>query len=175
MWAQRMAACEHAEVLQHNRLEERSHQLVRRGSDLLQPIDVGFGEHTALAGNLVQLDSVIFLLGQQFGRDLQLRVNFVDDRTGAAGAFVVHRRNFLLASGLVIIFEDDDLCVLPAQFDDRVDLGVKLLHCQRYSRDLLHKLCANLIRNAVSAGAGHEDARVVAVDAGLGFHPLQKL
>ncbi len=93
---------------------------------------------------------------------------------GATGALVVHRRDFLLAPGFIVIFEDDDLRILPAQLNDRVHFGMHLLHRQRNSRHFLHKLRADLLSNAAATGAGHEDARVPAVDADLVLHALQE-
>ena len=67
MRAQRVAAREHAQVLQHDGFEQRSHQFVGRRADLLQAVDVGLGEYAALPRDFVQLDAVISLLGE-FGR-----------------------------------------------------------------------------------------------------------
>src|SRR5262249_43173184 len=60
--AQSVAASENAQVLQDNGLKQGSHQLVWWSTDLLQAVDVGFGENTALACNLMQLDAAVLLL-----------------------------------------------------------------------------------------------------------------
>ena len=156
MWPQRVAACQHRQVLQHDRVEERRHQLVGRRAFLLQAVDVRFREDAALAGNLVQLDPVVPLVAQLDGRDLQLGVDLVDDRAGPAGAFVVHRGNLLLASGLRILLEDDDLGVLAAKLDDRVHFGMEFLDRQRDGGNLLHELGADERRNRAAAGSGDE-------------------
>src|SRR5919108_2235293 len=52
---------------------------------------------------------------------------------------------------------------------------MQLLDSQRDSGYLLHELRSDLIGNRATPGAGHEHARVVPVDPGIGFHPLQKL
>jgi D-beta-D-heptose 7-phosphate kinase/D-beta-D-heptose 1-phosphate adenosyltransferase len=39
----------------------------------------------------------------------------LNDRASPAGAFVIHRRNFFLATGLVVIFEEDTPIELIAQ------------------------------------------------------------
>src|SRR5580765_358941 len=52
---------------------------------------------------------------------------------------------------------------------------MQFLHRERYRRDFLHKLGADLFRDPCAARSGHEDARVVPIDPGLGFHPLQEL
>jgi hypothetical protein len=56
-----VAAGEDAQVLEHDRLEKRSHQLIRWSSHFLQTVDVGLGEHTTFAGHLVQLDPAVAL------------------------------------------------------------------------------------------------------------------
>ena len=66
----------------------------------------------------MKFDAVVFLFGKELRGDLQLGIDLVNDRTRAAGALVVHGWNLLLASRLIVIFEDDDLRVLAAEFDD---------------------------------------------------------
>ncbi len=171
---QGMAAGQHAEVLQHDGFEERCHQFIRRRSNFLQAVDVGLGEHAALAGDLVQLDAVIALHSKLGGRNFQLGVDLVDDRAGAAGALVVHRRDFLLAPSLIVVLEDDDLGVLAAQFDDGIDLRMQLLDGERNRGDFLHELGADLVGDTSAARTGHEHAGVVAVDADFGFNAPQE-
>ena len=62
-----MTAREHTQVLQHDGLEERGHQLIRRCSGFLESVDVGFGEYAALSGHFVQLDAVVSLLPARGG------------------------------------------------------------------------------------------------------------
>ena len=50
--------------------------------------------------------------------NFQLGIDLVDDCACTSGTLVVHRRNFLFASRFLVIFEDDDLRVLPTEFDD---------------------------------------------------------
>ncbi len=83
--------------------------------------------HAANNGDLVQLDAVVCLIAEFVGGNLQLGIDLVDHRAGAAGALVVHGRNLLLAAGLRVVLEDDDLGILAAEFDDGVHLGVQLL------------------------------------------------
>ncbi len=110
---QRMAAGQDREVLLDDRLEERGHQLIGGHAELLQTVDIGLREDATLAGHRVQLLPVVGLLAEQFGRDLELGVDLIDHRPGAAGTLVVHRRDLLLAPGLGIRLEDDNLRVLP--------------------------------------------------------------
>ena len=91
----------------------------------------------------MQLDAVVTLLAQLVGGNLELGVDLVDHRAGAAGALVVHRRDLLLAAAGLVFLEDDDLGVLPAQLDDRVHFGMQLLHSKRNRRDFLHEFRAN--------------------------------
>ncbi len=128
MRAQHVAACQHGEVLQHDGVEERGHQLVGRRPLLLQTVDVSLGEHAALAGYLMQLDPSVSLMAKLLWWNPKFGVDLVDDRAGAAGALVVHRRDLLLAAGLLVFLEDDDLGVLSTKFHHRVHLRVKLLN-----------------------------------------------
>ena len=52
---QRVAAREHRQVLQHDRVGERAEHLVRRDAALDQVDDVGLGEHAALGRDVVEL------------------------------------------------------------------------------------------------------------------------
>ena len=175
MWAQRVAARQHGEVLQHDGVEQRRHQLIGRDALLLQAVDVGFGEDAALAGHRMQLDSGVALVAKLRGGNLQLGIDLVDDRARAAGALVVHRRNLLLAAGVLVLLEDDDLRVLPAQLDDRVHLGMQLLHGQRNRGDFLHELGADQVGQRAAARAGDEDAAVVRSNADFLLHALEEL
>ncbi len=143
MRTQGMPAREDAQVLQDDGLKEGSHQLVRRRTCLLQTIDICFRKYTTLAGHFVQLDAVICLVGQLGSRDLQLGVDLVDDRARTAGTLVIHRGNLLLSSSLFIVFEDDDLCILATQLDDRIHLGMELFDGERDRVHFLNKLGAD--------------------------------
>ena len=58
---------------------------------LLEAVDVGLGEHAALAGDRVHLEADVGECAERLGRDLELGGDLVDDHAGAAGALVVHR------------------------------------------------------------------------------------
>src|ERR1700723_3702938 len=143
MRPQCMSAGQHAEILQHNCLEERGHQLIRGRTGFLQTVNVGFCEDTTLTGDLVQLDTVISLIRKVCRGDLELGIDLVDDSSGTACALVVHGGDLLLAPRLRVIFEDDDLRILSAQFDDGVDLRMKLFDGKRDGMHLLNKLRAD--------------------------------
>ena len=66
---QRIAARQHAQVLHHDGFEQRGHQFVGRNAHLLQAVDVGLGEHAALAGHRMQLDALIAHLAKLLGRE----------------------------------------------------------------------------------------------------------
>ena len=140
----------------------------------MQAVNIGFSKDTALPCYFVQLDVVISLLCEFLDWDLQLGIDFVNDRARTSGALVIHGRNLLLAAGLVVILEHDDLRVLPAQFDHRIHFGMELLDRQRHSCHFLHELRANLLGNRAAARAGQKHARVMAADADVAFHSLQE-
>ena len=143
---QRIAARQHGKVLHHDGFEQRSHQLVGRHAHLLQAVDIGLGEHAALAGHGMQLHALVAHLAKLLGGNAQLGVDLIDDRAGAAGALIVHRRNLLLAAGLRVLLEDDDLGVLAAQLDHRSAFGIQPLHGERNRVDFLHELGAQKLR-----------------------------
>src|ERR1700733_671487 len=134
-----MSASQHAEILQHDRLEERGHQLIRGRTGFLQTVNVCFGKDTTLTSDLVQLDTVICLICKLCRGDLELGIDLIDHSSRAAGALVVHGGNLLFAPRLLVIFEDDDLRILSAQFDDGVHLGMKLLDGKGDGVHLLNK------------------------------------
>ena len=123
----------------------------------------------------MQLDAVIGQVRELGGGNLELGVDLVDDRAGAAGALVVHRGDLLLAAGLFVVLEDDDLGVLAAQLDDRVHLGVQLLDGERDGVDFLDKLRADHLGDGAAARSGDKDAGVVGRHTGVGFHTAQEL
>ena len=141
----------------------------------LQAVDVGLGEDAALAGHRVQLDALVAHLAKLLGGDVQLGVDLVDDGAGAAGALVVHRGNFLLAAGVGIFLEDDDLGVLAAELDDRAALGVELFHRQGHGVHFLNELSPDQWRNAARTAAGDEHPRVAGDNADLLFHAGEEL
>ncbi len=159
---QGVAAGEHRQVLLDDGLEEGGHQLVRGHALLLQPVDVGLREDPALAGHRVQAQAHVAHAAELVGRDLELGVDLVDDRPGAARALVVHRGDLLLLAGLLVGLEDDDLGVLAAELDHALHVGIELLDGQRNGVDLLHELGPDVPAHRRAARAGHEDAEGVA-------------
>ena len=143
MRQQGVAAGQHGQVLADDRVEQRCHQLVGRHAHLLQRVDVRLGEHAALAGDRVDLDPGVAHVRELVGRDLELGVDLVDDRAGATGALVVHRRDLLLLAGLGVFLEDDDLRVLATELDHRPALRIELLDRQADRVDLLDELRAD--------------------------------
>ena len=123
-----MAASEHAQVLQNDRFKQRRHQFISRGAHLLQTVDIGLSEDPAFSGDFVQLDTVILLLAKFQRWNLQFGIDLVDDRTSAARALIVHGWNFLLAAGFLVVLEHNDLGILTAELNHRIDLGMHLLH-----------------------------------------------
>ena len=164
------------EVLHDDGFEQRRHQLVGRDAHLLQAVDIGLGEHAALAGDGMQLDPLVAHLAELLGGDAELGVDLVDDRAGAARALVVHRRDLLLAARLRVRLEDDDLGVLAAQLDDRAAFRVQLLDGERDGVDFLDELRAQELRHPVAARAGDEHPRPLGREAfDLGLEALAEL
>ena len=171
---QGVPAGEHREVLQNDGVEQGRHQLIGRDTLLLQAVDIGFRKDAAFACDRMQLDAGVALVAEFFGGNLELRVDLVDDGARASRAFVVHRRDFFLAAGVPVFLEDDDLGILPAQFNDRVHFGVQLFDRQRDCGDFLHKLRADQVGQRASARAGDEDAAVVRSNADFLLHALEE-
>ena len=130
MWTQSVSAGEDAQVLQDDGFKQRRHQFIGRGAHFLKTIDVGFRKHATLPSNFMELDPVVCLVPELLGRNFQLGVDLVDDCASASGALVIHGGNFLFASGLFVIFEDDDFCVLATELDHGVHLWMQLLDSQ---------------------------------------------
>ena len=170
-----MTAGQDGEVLQHDGVEQRGHQLVGRNALFLQAVDVGLGEDATLAGHGMQLDANVALVAEVCCGNLQLGVDLVDDGAGTAGALVVHRRNLLLAAGVLVFLEDDDLRVLAAELDDGVDFGMELLDRERNRSDFLHELGADQVGQRAATRAGDEDAAIVRSDADFILHALEEL
>ena len=175
MWHERMAAGEHGEVLQDNGVKKRGHQLGGRKSLLLQAVDVGLGKDAAFARDGMDAHAPIGQLRHLIGGNVQLGLNLVNDRAGAARAFVVHRGDLPAPSAADFGLEYDDLGVLAAEFDDRLGIGMQLLDSQRDGVDLLHETSANRRGQRMAAGAGDEDAAVAGRNAGFAFHAQQEI
>ena len=122
----------------------------------------------------MQLDAVVALLAEFLDRDFQLAVDLIDHRASAAGALVVHRRDFFLAAAFVVVLEDDDLGVLPAQLDDGIHLRMLLLHRERHRRHFLHKFRADQLGQHAAARPGDEHACVAAVHTDFRLDAAQK-
>jgi len=166
--AQRVAACEHSEVLHHDGVRQRAHDLVGGDARLHQVDDVRLGEDATLGGDVVQARVVEVEAGRELGRDAGLDHALVDGGAGAGRALVVHGR----ASGLVAVLsllEDDDLRVLTAQLHHRAYVGVHGLDREGDGVDLLHELRAQGRREGTRAGAGHEHADALVSDIAEGL------
>ncbi len=154
---QRMAAGQHGHILQHDRLEQRRHQLLAMDALLLKAVDVRLGEHAALACHRMNAQPLITEVRQTLGRNPQFGNDLVDDSPGPAGTLVVHRGQFLEPPGLRILLEDDDLGILAAQLDDAANLREQPLDRQADRVDLLDVPGADEARQVGPAAAGDED------------------
>ena len=110
---QRVAARQHGEVLHHDRVGERAHDLFRRDARLDEIHDIRLGEDSALRRDVMQLVGVELEGGELLGGQPDLDHALVDRRARAGGALVVHRRRRGLP-GFPAVLEDDDLRVLSA-------------------------------------------------------------
>src|ERR1700752_4977674 len=95
---------------------------------------------------------------QLLGRDAQFGIDLIDDGSSPPGALVVHARNFFLAAGLWVFFENDDLGVLSAQLYHGTDFGMQFFDGKGDGVHLLHEFGADQRRNAPASTAGNEDA-----------------
>ncbi len=122
-----VAASQNGQVLHHDGVRKRAHDLVGRDACLHEIDNVGLGKDPALGRYVVEM-RVIEVEGQRlFGRHADLDHALVDGGAGARGAFVVHRRDGRLVARLLVLLEDDDLRILATELDDRPRIGVQRL------------------------------------------------
>ena len=157
-------------------IASKSEAMSSRGwnAALLQAVDVGLGEYAALPCHRVQLQAQVPHVAELFRGNPHLGIDLVNDRARAARALVIHRGDFLLAAGLGVFLEDDDLGILPAQFHHRTAFGIKLLDGERNGVHFLDKFGANVGAHRPAAAARHENAALPRLDAGVCFHALQE-
>src|SRR5215470_17562544 len=157
MRTQCVSAGQHREVLMHDGVEQRGHELIVRDTLLLQSVDVGFGKDSAFPCDGMQLDAEVSLIAELLAGDLQFGVDLVDDSSRAASALVVHGRNLLLTAAGLVLFEDDDLGVLATELYHRVHFGMELLDGKRHCRDFLNELCSEQRSQRAASGTRNED------------------
>ena len=96
-------------------------------------------------------DSVIALIRQHLGRNIQFRPDLVQDRTRASGALVVHT-SYLFTSGRAwLIAVNDNFAVLTAQFDYGINFRENLLHRHGNGADFLDKTPSDQFRQVRAA------------------------
>jgi hypothetical protein len=123
----------------------------------------------------VQLQAIVALITQFLCWDAQLSVDLVDDRSGAPGALIIHARDFFLAAGFRIFFEDDDLRILSTQLDHRADFGMQFFYGERDGIHFLHEFGADQRCDPTTATAGNEDAKMVGRQLKFFLDALQEL
>ena len=168
-------ACEHFEVLHHKRIEQRCHQFLGADALLLQAVDVGFGEHAALARHRVHAQPLVVKPAKVGKRDAQLGAYLVDDGTRTAGALVVHRGESFDTPAFGLSPQDNDFGVLSPDFHKRRRLGASFFHQKRGREHLLYIFRPYHFSRDASPGSRHENAAVSGVETGIGFHPSEKL
>ena len=123
----------------------------------------------------MQSNSVVRLIFELLGGDIQFGDDFVDDRTGSTRALIVHRRNFLLGAPARVLLENDDLGILSTEFDDGIDFRMELLDSESHSINLLHKPRADQVCQGVAAGTGDERAAVIGTNPNFFLHFAQEI
>ena len=161
---ERVAARENREVLHHDRISQRAHDLVGRDARLDEIDDVGFCEDAALGRNVVQVLVVEMKIESLFGRHADLDHALVDCGARARSAFVVHRGDGRLVASSLVLFEDDDLRVLTAELDDRARVGVEGFHRQGDGVHLLNELRAERFFEWLGARAGDEHPHIITAE-----------
>ena len=160
---ERAAARQHREVLQHDRVGERAEHLVRRDAALDQVDDVGLGEDAALGRDVVELGVVEVERRHELRRRVHLEEALVD---GGAGAATRTCRSSTAMAVLSPVFSSFlNMMILascPPSSMTLPDVGVEVLDRERDRVDLLHELAAGRRAERRRAGAGQEDAPLVA-------------
>ncbi len=95
-----------------------------------------------------------------FAFQLELGGDLVDDGARTAGALVVHAWDFALCVCLLVSEPDNDLRVLPSQFDDRTGVRVEVLHRQGHRVYFLNQLRADEAFEYLAAAACNEYANL---------------
>ena len=167
---QGVTAGEDREVLMHDGVGQRVHNLVRRDPGLDQVDDIGLGEHPTLCGDVVELRRVELQVAHRLLRHADLEHALVDGRPGARRALVVHRRERRLFGLSVLVLcraEHDDLGVLPAELDDGSDVGMELLDADRDRVDLLHEPGVQGFQERAAARARRKNLDVFGTGEGV--------
>ena len=86
MREQRVPACKNFRFCSTKASKRDAINSSARNALLLKPVDIGFREYAALAGNGVEANSLIVKPAEIFERDADLHADLIDDRTCAAGA-----------------------------------------------------------------------------------------
>ena len=155
MAANGTAACQAGNGLRHDRLKDGGSHVLGLGTLVEQGLHVGLGEDAAAAGDGVDDGGTLGHLVEAGGVGVQQARHLVDEGTRAASARAVHAL-------LDAVVEVNDLCVLAAQLDDDVSLGLEGLNRRLGGDDLLHELKTQPLRQeqAARTGDGNLEARV---------------
>ena len=132
MAANRLAAGKAGDGLVHNRLENRSREVLAGRALVDERLNVRFREYAAARRNRVNGLVVLRVVVETRGVRLEQRSHLIDERPGAARADAVHA--LVNAAG-----EVDNLCVLAAELDCDIRLRRNRLESRRDRDDLLHE------------------------------------
>ena len=145
---ERSPSGKNAEILEDDRISERAEDFARRDPAFYQIDYVGFGEHAALRGDMVQFRIVEVEGGYELRGRVHLQKALVDRGPGTGSALVVHRCGGSFFSRLLVPLEHDDLRVLTSELDDGADVRMQVLHRQGDRVDLLNELAPPSARKA---------------------------
>ena len=141
-----LAACQAADGLVDDRLENRGGQVFLGRAFVDQGLDIGLGKNTAARCDGIQGSVVPGVFVEACGVSLQQRGHLVDERARAAGADPVHALLY------VPVLKIDDLGVLAAQFDRDVGLGRRFFERRRDGDHFLHEGDLQIVGQREAAG-----------------------
>ena len=118
-----------------------------------QVLDVGLGEHAAAGSHRIN----VLCLHRQFAHLLVLyahqHTHLVDESTRSAGTVAVHAQFHIS-----VFLEEDHLCVLATNIDERLRLRMSRTGIDRCSHHLLYKLRLELFGSSHSYASRYADS-----------------
>ena len=131
-------------------------------------LDVCFGKDSAASRNFVNLRTAGGERFELFRLDAEKSRYLVDERSGSAGAYAVHAHVACdeLSCSLVL-FEEDDFCVLSAEFDGDTGFGMGRSHGESVGDDFLDKECVCRVGEWLRTGTAECHPEIL-----VGEHPV---
>ena len=133
-------------------------------------LDVRLGEHTATSGDFIDLLATFGITFEYFCLDAEEFCHLVDKCTRTAGTDTVHAhvRGDEFPCGLVL-FEEDDLGVLTAEFDGDSRFRVSCTNCKSVGDYFLHKKSVGGFGKRLTAATAKSDSKILAREKGMGL------